>query len=76
MIFQIIAGVRGVLALTATLPAVQAPLAEADVAIATASWGFARAFGSIWGAVIPAAVFNCELTISRLPSVTVVSRLF
>lgn len=61
VIFQIIAGVRGVLALTATLPAVQAPLAETDVAIVTASWGFARAKGSIWGAAIPAAVFNLRI---------------
>ncbi|KUL89306.1 hypothetical protein ZTR_03637 [Talaromyces verruculosus] len=61
VIFQIITGVRGVLALTATLPAVQAPLAEADVAIATASWGFARAFGSIWGPAIPTAVFNLRI---------------
>lgn len=61
VIFQIIAGVGGGLALTATLPAVQAPLAEADVAVATASWGFVRSFGSIWGAAIPAAVFNSRI---------------
>lgn len=58
VVFQIIAGAGGGLALTATLPAVQAPLPEADVAVATASWAFVRSFGSIWGAAIPAAIFN------------------
>lgn len=61
VIFQIIAGVGGGLALTATLPAVQAPLAESDVAVATASWAFVRSFGSIWGAAIPSAVFNSRV---------------
>ncbi|KAG9239335.1 major facilitator superfamily domain-containing protein [Amylocarpus encephaloides] len=58
IILQIIVGAGGGLALTATLPAVQAPLPESDVAIATASWAFARSFGAIWGAAIPSAVFN------------------
>ncbi|OJD32107.1 major facilitator superfamily protein [Diplodia corticola] len=61
VVFQVIAGAGGGLALTATLPAVQAPLAEADVAVATASWAFVRSFGSIWGAAIPAAVFNSRV---------------
>ncbi|KAF3385659.1 hypothetical protein DPV78_012370 [Talaromyces pinophilus] len=38
-----------------------APLANADVAVATASWGFVQSFGSIWGAAIPAAVFNLRI---------------
>lgn len=58
VIFQVIAGVGAGLSLTATLPAVQAPLAESDVAVATASWAFIRSFGTIWGAAISAAVFN------------------
>lgn len=40
------------------LPAFQAPVAEADQAAATAAWSFVRAFGSIWGVAIPAAIFN------------------
>ncbi|KAJ0413119.1 hypothetical protein BJY00DRAFT_320105 [Aspergillus carlsbadensis] len=47
-----------IIALTATLPAVQAPLPEQDVAVATACWEFMRSFGSSWGAAIPAANFN------------------
>lgn len=43
---------------TTTLPAIQAPLAESDQAVATATWGFVRSFGGIWGAAIPAAIFN------------------
>ncbi|GKZ85569.1 hypothetical protein AnigIFM56816_011537 [Aspergillus niger] len=60
VIFQIITGIGGGLSLTSTLPAVQAPLPEKDVAIATASWAFVRSFGAIWGAAIPAAVFNSK----------------
>ncbi|KAK7710245.1 hypothetical protein SLS64_005829 [Diaporthe eres] len=44
-----------------TLPAIQAPLAEADQAIATGAWGFVRSFGGIWGVAIPTAVFNSEV---------------
>ncbi|KAJ5718611.1 hypothetical protein N7488_004257 [Penicillium malachiteum] len=61
VILQIITGIGGGLALTATLPAVQAPLPESDIAIATACWAFVRSFGSIWGAAIPSAVFNSKL---------------
>ncbi|CAG8926337.1 unnamed protein product [Penicillium salamii] len=61
VIFQLICGIGGGLALTATLPAVQAPLPESDVAIATACWAFVRSFGSIWGAAIPAAIFNSRV---------------
>ncbi|KAJ5274014.1 hypothetical protein N7478_009139 [Penicillium angulare] len=61
VILQIISGIGGGLALTATLPAVQAPLPESDVAIATACWAFVRSFGSIWGAAIPSAVFNSKI---------------
>ncbi|KAI8300964.1 Efflux pump FUS6 [Colletotrichum sp. SAR11_240] len=58
IVFQVLAGLGGGLSLTATLPAVQAPVPESDVAIATAAWAFARSFGAIWGAAIPSAVFN------------------
>lgn len=44
-----------------TLPAIQAPPAEADQAIATGAWGFVRSFGGIWGVAIPTAVFNSEV---------------
>ncbi|KAF7587417.1 hypothetical protein BBP40_007257 [Aspergillus hancockii] len=61
VLFQLICGIGGGLALTATLPAVQAPLPESDVAIATARWAFVRSFGAIWGAAIPAAIFNSRV---------------
>lgn len=50
----------GLLAPT-TLPAIQAPLAETDQAIITATWGFVRSFGGVWGVAIPAAVFNSRV---------------
>lgn len=48
--------------MTVTLPAIQAPLAGAEQAIATGAWGFVRSFGAIWGvAIIPSAVFNSRV---------------
>lgn len=47
--------------MTVTLPAIQAPLAETDQAIATGAWGFVRSFGGIWGVAIPSAVFNSKV---------------
>lgn len=46
---------------TTTLPAIQAPLTEVDQAITTATWGFVRSFGGVWGVAIPAAVFNSRV---------------
>ncbi|RYP41492.1 hypothetical protein DL767_000997 [Monosporascus sp. MG133] len=48
---------------TTTLPAVQAPLDEADQAVATATWAFVRSFGGVWGVAIPAAVFNTRVNL-------------
>ncbi|KAL4993119.1 MFS general substrate transporter [Aspergillus recurvatus] len=53
--------------LTTTLPALQAPLPEADVAVATATWAFLRSLGGIWGVAIPSAVFNSQVN-QLLPS--------
>lgn len=47
--------------MTVTLPAIQAPLTEADQAIATGAWGFVRSFGGIWGVAIPSAAFNSKV---------------
>ncbi|RII13604.1 hypothetical protein CUC08_Gglean004374 [Alternaria sp. MG1] len=58
VVFQII-GAAGIgLVTTSTLPAVQVSLPESDVASSTATWGFLRSLGSIWGVSIPAAIFN------------------
>ena len=56
------------LLLPSTLPAVQAPLQEADMAVSTAAWAFLRSFGSIWGVAIPTAVFNSKVNqlVSRI----------
>lgn len=59
--FQVIASAGAGLLLQCTLPAVQAPLAESDVAIATATWGFIRSFGGIWAVAIPSAIFNSHV---------------
>ncbi|KAL6812047.1 major facilitator superfamily domain-containing protein [Trichoderma sp. SZMC 28015] len=76
-VFQVIAGLGGGLALTSTLPAIQAPLAEGDLAAATAAWAFVRSFGMIWGGSIPAAVFNSKVDslISRIDNAQIRSLL-
>ncbi|RDW76193.1 hypothetical protein BP5796_07014 [Coleophoma crateriformis] len=58
---------------TASLPAIQAPLEEKDVATSTATWAFLRSFGSIWGAAIPTAIFNTRINalLPKIPSVSV-----
>lgn len=58
VIFQGVAAAGGGLVLPVFLPAIQAPLTEADTALATSTWAFIRSFGLIWGATIPSAVFN------------------
>ncbi|RYO90018.1 hypothetical protein DL762_002913 [Monosporascus cannonballus] len=66
---QCIAAVGAGIMTTTTLPCIQAPLAESDQAVATATWGFVRSFGGVWGVAIPAAVFNSrvnELAATRL----------
>jgi MFS family permease len=57
-IFQIIGAVGIGLVTTSALPAVQVSLPESDVALSTATWGFLRSLGSIWGVSILAAIFN------------------
>ncbi|KAF2973173.1 hypothetical protein GQX73_g436 [Xylaria multiplex] len=46
---------------TTTLPTVQAPLEEKYQAVSTATWGFVRSFGGVWGVAIPSAVFNSKV---------------
>ncbi|KAK2594102.1 hypothetical protein QQS21_008205 [Conoideocrella luteorostrata] len=58
---QCIGGAAAGVLTTTTLPSIQAPLAEADQAVATAIWAFVRSFGAIWGVAIPAAVFNSRI---------------
>ncbi|KAH8598161.1 major facilitator superfamily protein [Bisporella sp. PMI_857] len=58
VIFQGIEALGSGLVLPVLLPAVQAQLTEADTALATSTWAFMRSFGMIFGATIPAAIFN------------------
>lgn len=56
--YQILAGAGAGLVIPTLLPAIMAPLSEADTALATATWAFLRSFGLTWGTAIPAAIFN------------------
>lgn len=56
--FQILMALGAGIILTALLPAIQAPLTEADTAASASMWGFLQSFGFIWGAAIPSAIFN------------------
>ena len=58
VIYQGIGAAGAGLIIPVLLPAVQASLKESDTALATSTWAFVRSFGLIWGATIPAAVFN------------------
>jgi MFS family permease len=58
VIYQAIAGVGGGVLLSTFLPAVQAALPQSDAAVASATWGYLRTFGSVWGIAVPAAIFN------------------
>ncbi|KAA8645746.1 hypothetical protein EYZ11_001255 [Aspergillus tanneri] len=62
VVYQVILAIGSGIALIATLPAILASLPESDVATATATWGFLRSFGSIWGVSIPSAIFNTRFT--------------
>lgn len=56
--FQIVYSIGGGMLIPTLLPALLAPLTEADTALATATWSFVRSFGMTWGTAIPAAIFN------------------
>ncbi|KAI1126743.1 major facilitator superfamily protein [Nemania abortiva] len=56
--FQIISAAGAGVVIPTLLPAVMAPLADSDTAVATATWSFLRSFGLTWGAALPAAIFN------------------
>jgi Major Facilitator Superfamily len=58
VIYQAISGVGGGVLLSTFLPAVQAAWPQSDSAVVSATWGYLRTFGSIWGAAVPAAIFN------------------
>ncbi|KAL8727611.1 MAG: hypothetical protein Q9166_005919 [cf. Caloplaca sp. 2 TL-2023] len=76
VIYQGIEAAGAGLIIPALLPAVQAPLTDADTALATSTWAFVRSFGLVWGATIPAAIFNNrfdQLAPSRIQDPAIVS---
>ena len=46
---------------TVTVPSTLAPLKEADVAVATATYSFVRSFGFVWGVTMGGIVFNGQV---------------
>jgi MFS family permease len=60
VLYQLVGGLGGVL-LSAMVPAIQAAHPQKDVSMVTSAWNFYRAFGSIWGIAIPAAIFNGQM---------------
>ncbi|KAK9234373.1 major facilitator superfamily-domain-containing protein [Lipomyces kononenkoae] len=60
VVFQIIFAAGSGFIITALVPAVLSPLPESDLATATATMGFIRGFGTMWGVAIPTAVFNTQ----------------
>lgn len=65
---QVLGGFGSGLALSTLLPAAQAALPERDTASSAATWTLIRAFGTVWGVAIPAAIFNsrCDSLSSRI----------
>jgi len=59
--FQIMPSAGIGLVFTATLPSTLAPLMEADVAVATATYSFIRSFGFVWGVTIAGVVFDGQI---------------
>ncbi|KAI9776759.1 MAG: hypothetical protein M1839_009403 [Geoglossum umbratile] len=56
--YQIIQSAGAGLVIPTVLPAVLAPLTDADTALAAATWSFLRSFGLMWGTAVPAAIVN------------------
>ncbi|KAK8050917.1 major facilitator superfamily protein [Apiospora rasikravindrae] len=56
--FQIIQSLGAGLAIPTLLPALLAPLSDADTALATGTWAFMRSFGVVWGVAIAGTVFS------------------
>ncbi|KAF7895300.1 hypothetical protein EAF00_007114 [Botryotinia globosa] len=60
VILQIVFAAGAGIVLTATLPAIQAPLPESDVANAPATWGFTQSPGFVCGVAIPSSIFEAK----------------
>lgn len=62
VLLQILFAAGAGVVLTATLPAIQAPLPESDVATATATWGFVQSLGFVCGVAIPSSIFETKFS--------------
>ena len=62
VILQIIFAAGAGIVLTATLPAIQAPLPESDVGTANATWGFVQSLGFVCGVAISSSIFDTEFS--------------
>ena len=60
VVFQIINSIGNGIMMSSLLPACQAQLSEPDQAVTTAVWSSVRSFGSLWGVIVPAAIFNTQ----------------
>ncbi|KAI0023524.1 major facilitator superfamily domain-containing protein [Xylariomycetidae sp. FL0641] len=56
--YEMIAAIGAGLAMSTLLPAIMAGLPESDVASASSTYSFIRAFGWIWGVTAPGILFN------------------
>lgn len=56
--FQIVESFGAGLGIGAMLPALLAPLTDKDTALATATWGFMRSFGVLWGVAIAGTTYT------------------
>ncbi|CAG9986857.1 unnamed protein product [Clonostachys byssicola] len=56
--YQSIAALGGGALINSQLPAFQSPVEESDQAAASATWGFIRSLGFVFGVAIPATIFN------------------
>lgn len=58
--FQIVVAIGLGFIMTSILPAICAPLSEADVGTANGTFSFLRSFGFIWGITLPSIIFNAR----------------
>lgn len=60
--YQIIAAAGSGIVQSTLLPAIMAALADADTAVASATYSFAKTFGQIWGLAVASIAFNNAFT--------------
>lgn len=56
--FQVLESFGAGFGMAAMLPALLAPLTDKDTALATATWGFMRSFGVMWGVAIAGTIYT------------------